>query len=87
MHARSHLITSDKPDRIKAVYGFPVTTNFIEIMLLWPLFHRIRSQNYPLIAYRYETFRGGLARKANEFTSWKNLICLWFVLLSRPEIS
>nr|UDL14375.1 MAG: putative RNA-dependent RNA polymerase [Partitiviridae sp.] len=60
MHARSHLTDPEK-NKVRAVYGVFCTIIFVEIMLLWPLIAHLRSFN-SMIAWGYETFKGGLER-------------------------
>ncbi len=60
MHARSHLTDRSK-SKVRAVYGVPCTIIFVEIMLLWPLMAFLKSTD-SIIAWGYETFKGGLER-------------------------
>lgn len=60
MHARSHLTDSTK-NKVRAVYGVFCTLIFTEIMLLWPLIAYLKSFD-SMIAWGYETFKGGLEK-------------------------
>jgi len=60
MHARSYLSTLLK-EKLRAVYGVFCTLIFVEIMTLWPLIAFLKSTD-SMIAWGYETFKGGLER-------------------------
>lgn len=76
MHARSHLTTSDKEDKVRAVYGAPCTMIYSEIMTLWPIIARLRSQENCFIAWGYETFRGGLERLRLDMSKYDIILTL-----------
>nr|UDL14406.1 MAG: putative RNA-dependent RNA polymerase [Partitiviridae sp.] len=86
MHARSHLTETHK-SKVRAVYGVPCTLLFIEIMLLWPLIAFLKSFD-SMIAWGYETFKGGLERLRRhaagytyhfslDFTTFDKLLPFW----------
>lgn len=86
MHARSHLTISSK-DKIRAVYAACCTIIFVEIMLLWPLIASLKSHD-SMIAWGYETFKGGLERLRQnvsghtyhfslDFTTFDKLLPFW----------
>nr|UUV42378.1 MAG: putative RNA dependent RNA polymerase [Kuusamo alphapartitivirus] len=90
MHARSHLTTSDKEDKVRAVYGVPCTVIYAEIMIFWPLLAHLKSQENGFIAWGYETFRGGLEKLRREvhdydihlsldFSTFDKLIPFWLI--------
>ncbi|ASA47452.1 RdRp [Wilkie partiti-like virus 2] len=90
MHARSHLTTVEKADKVRAVYGVCCTIILAEIMILWPLINRIKSMNDPFIAWGFETFRGGLQKIRErvceydvhlnlDFSTFDKLIPFWLI--------
>lgn len=78
VHARSHLTTVDKDDKVRAVYGVPCVMILIELMLLWPLSVRIKQDPYRFIAWGYETFNGGLEKLRQRVTPYNYHISLDF---------
>jgi len=64
-HARSHLVTDDKPDKIRMVYGVPKLHIMIEVMLLWDYVRQLRQTHNPYILWGFEVLNGGML-KLNE---------------------
>jgi len=78
-HARSHLVKSDEPDKVRMVHGVSKVTLFIECMLLWTFFKFLRLGSTP-IAWGYETIKGGIYRIYNEVSQLKRRPNLWLAL-------
>lgn len=57
-HARSHLVRSDDPDKIRMVFGVPKLLLFAECMFLWPLVNDLMNRNGPML-WGFETLKGG----------------------------
>lgn len=76
VHSKSPLTTVDKR-KLRLIAGTPMTTIYIEIMLVHALnVHLQRNKN--AIAWGYETYKGGLVRLADEFKSYNSFISLDF---------
>jgi hypothetical protein len=81
-HARSHLVTTDKDDKIRMVFGVPKHLIMKEAQFFWPLQNWLRSQKGTPIAWGYEVQTGGLIRiraalqNAPRFIRYQTKICL-----------
>lgn len=78
-HARSHMVLSETPDKIRMVFGVPKLTLMVELMLLWPYFNWLRKGKTPL-AWSYETLNGGIYKIYNEASSHPYSIQTWLFL-------
>nr|ATS94410.1 RNA-dependent RNA polymerase [Podosphaera prunicola partitivirus 1] len=61
LHSRAHMVSSDRPPRIRAVFGVPKLLLMAENMFIWNLqkeYLNRRVNRGPLL-WGYETFRGG----------------------------
>nr|UCS96372.1 MAG: RNA-dependent RNA polymerase [Riboviria sp.] len=65
-HARSHLIQADEPNKVRAVWGYPLTMVLGEAMFALPLIQAYKRSDSPL-AYGYETAVGGCLKIKREF--------------------
>lgn len=65
--ARSHIVEGDDPDKIRFVYGCPKPTVITEAQFLWPIFAEMkRHPSRHLLAWGYETLKGGMAKIQKE---------------------
>jgi hypothetical protein len=78
-HARSHLVKSSDPDKIRMVHGVPKITLMVELMLLWTYFNFLRAGTTP-IAWGYETLKGGWYKLHKEASSHTPKISTWLAL-------
>jgi hypothetical protein len=64
LHSRSHLVSEDKPDKIRAVFGVPKLLLMVENMFVWNLqkeYLNEKIEKGPLL-WGFETIRGGWAK-------------------------
>jgi len=70
LHSRSHLVSTDKPDKIRAVFGVPKLLLMVENMFIWNLqkeYLNERVSKSPLL-WGFETIRGGWSKLINRLT-------------------
>lgn len=68
LHARSHLVSSDEPDKIRAVFGVPKLLLQVENMFIWPLQKDYLNNKRGILLWGYETIRGGWKKLYNKFS-------------------
>lgn len=78
-HARSHLVKSSEPDKIRMVHGVPKLTLMVELMLLWTFFNFLRTGLTP-IAWGYETLKGGWYKLFKEASLHMYKIQTWLAI-------
>lgn len=78
-HARSHLVKSDEPDKIRMVHGVPKRLLFVENMFMWPLLRDYIERESPML-WGYETLLGGwyklynlVANKKKRFSTFLSI--------------
>jgi len=61
LHSRSHLVSSNKPDKIRAVFGVPKLLLMVENMFIWNLQkeYLIHKNGKGPLLWGFETIRGG----------------------------
>jgi hypothetical protein len=65
--ARAHLVTSNDPDKIRFVFGCPKQLVISEASFLWPITSWMKeSKDHHMMAWSYETLKGGLYKIENE---------------------
>jgi hypothetical protein len=64
-HVRSHLKKEGEPDKVRAVWGYPLTMVLGEAMFALPIINAIKRSATPM-AYGYETAVGGMSRIVKE---------------------
>uniref|UniRef100_A0A8J9RQ42 RdRp n=1 Tax=viral metagenome TaxID=1070528 RepID=A0A8J9RQ42_9ZZZZ len=70
--ARSHLVAEDDPDKIRFVYGCPKLGILTECMFTWPFHAHCKTQGEDgIMAWGYETLKGGLFRLCGDSTGRK----------------
>lgn len=69
LHSRSHTVKSDKPDKIRAVFGVPKLLLMAENMFIWNLQKEYLNDNVksPML-WGFETFRGGWMKLWNRLS-------------------
>lgn len=70
LHSRSHMVKSDKPDKIRAVFGVPKLLLMVENMFIWNLQREYLNSppgSSPLL-WGFETIRGGWMKLLNKLT-------------------
>ncbi|UWK02071.1 RNA-dependent RNA polymerase [Fusarium poae partitivirus 3] len=70
LHSRSHMVKSDKPDKIRAVFGVPKLLLMVENMFIWNLQREYLNSSLgssPLL-WGFETIRGGWMKLLNKLT-------------------
>lgn len=87
-HVRSHLIKEGEANKVRAVWGYPLTMVLGEAMFALPLINAYKKGGTPL-AYGYETAVGGTKRIRNEakgnyftaldFTRFDKTVHLWLI--------
>lgn len=72
LHTRSHLVRSDEPDKLRAVFGVPKLLLMAENMFLWNLQKEYLNRNIdsPML-WGFETFKGGWLKLWNRLYSKK----------------
>jgi len=74
--ARSHIVKGDKPDKVRAVWCYPMTMVMGEVSMGYQLLQAYKKGGTP-IAYGYELGRGGFARLSQDVAFGKSY-CLDF---------
>jgi hypothetical protein len=70
--ARSHLVAEADPDKIRFVYGCPKLGILTECMFTWPFHAHCKTQGEDgLMAWGYETLKGGLFRLCGDSSGRK----------------
>jgi len=69
LHARAHVVNSDEPDKIRAVFGVPKLLLMAENMFIWPLqaSYLNSDSKYPLL-WGNEIMKGGWHRLYPKFS-------------------
>jgi len=71
LHSRSHMVKSDKPDKIRAVFGVPKLLLMVENMFIWNI--QREYLNGPLgkspLLWGFETIRGGWMKLLSKLNS------------------
>nr|WAK75571.1 MAG: RNA-dependent RNA polymerase [Partitiviridae sp.] len=63
LHARSHVVAKDEPDKIRAVFGAPKALLMIENMFIWPMQATyLNNDNIGRMLWGRETIKGGWKR-------------------------
>lgn len=68
-HARAHLVSEDKPDKIRMVFGVSKVHLIVEVMLLWDYMRQLRQQQNPHILWGYEMLNGGMLKLFSELSN------------------
>eukprot|EP00745_Piridium_sociabile_P041792 TRINITY_DN83212_c0_g1_i2.p1 TRINITY_DN83212_c0_g1~~TRINITY_DN83212_c0_g1_i2.p1 ORF type:complete len:555 (+),score=19.61 TRINITY_DN83212_c0_g1_i2:119-1783(+) len=58
LHARSHLVKQDQPDKIRIVFGVSFLQLQVESMFFWPLLSSMKRRPSPML-WGYETLKSG----------------------------
>ncbi len=66
LHARSHVVASDEPDKIRAVFGAPKLLLMIENMFIWVLQATYLNDGYGRMLWGREIMKGGWMKLYNE---------------------
>lgn len=71
LHSRSHLVSADKPDKIRAVFGVPKLLLMVENMFIWNLQKEYLNDNVPNspLLWGFETIRGGWRKLVHRLSS------------------
>jgi hypothetical protein len=69
LHARSHVVASDEPDKIRAVFGAPKLFLMVENMFIWSLQATYLNEAKGKLLWGRETIRGGWRRLFEEIHS------------------
>jgi hypothetical protein len=59
-YVKTHIVKKGKPNKVRAVWGYPATMSFMEMCFCLPLLKAMK--NCTPIAYGFETARGGTSR-------------------------
>jgi len=59
LHARSHVVAKDEPDKIRAVFGAPKLLLMIENMFIWQLQRTYLNEEYGRMLWGREMMKGG----------------------------
>jgi len=71
LHARSHVVGKDEPDKIRAVFGATKLLLMIELMFIWPLQASYLNGGSGRMLWGYEMTRGGWKKLYNEMHKWQ----------------
>jgi len=79
-HARSHLVSSDEPDKVRMVFGVPKLHLQIECMLLWDYIRQARIYGNNHILWGYEMLNGGMLKLNSELSNpiFQTFLCFDF---------
>jgi len=66
LHARSHVVASDEPDKIRAVFGAPKLLLMIENMFIWVLQALYLNEGLGRMLWGREIMKGGWIKLYNE---------------------
>nr|QED42950.1 putative RdRp [Monilinia partitivirus A] len=70
LHARAHVVASDEPDKIRAVFGAPKLLLMVENMFIWPLQATyLNNDDKGRLLWGRETIKGGWKKLYNEINS------------------
>jgi len=66
LHARSHVVAQDEPDKVRAVFGATKLLLQVELMFIWPLQASYLNTGAGQMLWGREIIRGGWKRMFNE---------------------
>jgi hypothetical protein len=69
LHARSHVVSKDEPDKIRAVFGAPKLLLMIENMFIWQLQRTYLNEDTGRMLWGREIMKGGWKKLYNEILS------------------